>query len=91
MIALPLHMSHDWPNQEISYLGYDSRRKPLNDCWLFNTTDQTWQKLDHQTKECRLWHTAHYVKALDSVYLLGGVRHDILSNAHDMHPVRLDR
>ena len=75
----------------IDISGYDSRRKPLNDCWLFNTGDQTWQKLNHQAKECRLWHTAHFVKALDSVYLLGGVRHDILSTATDMHPVCLDR
>jgi len=79
------------PDAILLYGGYDSRRKPLNDCWLFNTSDQTWQKLNHQAKECRLWHTAHFVKALDSVYLLGGVRHDILSTATDMHPVCLDR
>ena len=63
----------------------------MNDCWLFNTKDLSWKKLEHQTKECRLWHTAHFVKALDSVYLLGGVRHDILSSAPDMHPCFLDR
>lgn len=73
------------------YGGYDKHRRPLNDCWLFDVELSQWTKLKHHCKEFRLWHTAHHIQALDSVFLFGGVRHDILKNVPDMHPGTLDR
>lgn len=75
----------------VLYGGYDKKRKPLNDCWLFNTRQNIWRQLYHQSKENRLWHTAHFVRALDSLILVGGVRHDIMNDVADMHPGTLDR
>lgn len=75
------------------YGGYNLTRKPLNDCWIFEPQLLSWRRLKHQSKENRLWHTAHYTNGLDCVFMIGGVRKDILTNGagDEMHPKVLDR
>lgn len=40
------------------YGGFSMDSKPLNDCWLFNTHDYTWQQVALPFDKPRLWHSA---------------------------------
>lgn len=74
----------------VLYGGYDTRRNPLNDCWIFNFEAQKWTCPKHQSQDKRLWHTAHYVPPISQVFLIGGVWKDIQNNETEvMHPPTL--
>ena len=83
-------LSYIGPEYLLLYGGYDNDAKPLNDCWFFNIKDNSWMEMKHLSKSERLWHTAHFVKAVDALFLFGGVSKNILHQEEQMHPKTVD-